>query len=79
MKRYPKELKQKVVAALFELDNSGDATPGAIAKIARDHGINANVSLPVELKSARLVQIQPAIRSTRSKLLLIQLRCMNTN
>ena len=79
MKRYPKELKQKVVAALFELDNSGDATPGAIAKIARDHGINANVSLPVELKSERLVQIQPAIRSTRSKLLLIQLRCMNTN
>ena len=74
MKRYPKELKQKVVAALFELDNSGDATPGAIAKIARDRGINANVSLPVELKSARLVQIQPAIRSTRSKLLLIQLR-----
>ena len=43
MKRYPKELKQKVVAALFELDNSGDATPGAIAKIARDNGINANV------------------------------------
>jgi transposase-like protein len=27
-KRYSKELKQKVVAALFELDNSGDATPG---------------------------------------------------
>ena len=43
MKRYPKELKQKVVAALFELDNSGDATPGAIARIAKDHGINANV------------------------------------
>ena len=43
MKRYPKELKQKVVAALYELDNSGDATPGAIAKIARDNGINANV------------------------------------
>ena len=43
MKRYPKELKNKVVAALYELDNSGDATPGAIAKIARDNGINANV------------------------------------
>ncbi|WP_152626230.1 hypothetical protein [Acidithrix ferrooxidans] len=39
----PKELKQKVVAALYELDNSGDATPGAIAKIARDNEINANV------------------------------------
>ena len=43
MKRYPKELKQKVVAALFELDNSGDAPAGSIAKIARDNGINANV------------------------------------
>ena len=46
MKRYPKELKQKVVVALFEPDNSGDAAPG-ITKIARDNGINANVSLPV--------------------------------
>ncbi|KJF17616.1 hypothetical protein [Acidithrix ferrooxidans] len=51
MKRYPKELKNKVVAALYELDNSGDATPGAIAKIARDNEINANVSLPVELRA----------------------------
>ncbi|CAG4922151.1 hypothetical protein [Acidithrix sp. C25] len=43
MKRYPAELKNKVVAALYELDNSEPAKAGAIAKIAKDHGINANV------------------------------------
>jgi transposase-like protein len=43
MARYPKEIKMKVVAVLYELDSSGDATPGAIAEIARDRGINANV------------------------------------
>jgi hypothetical protein len=43
MKRYPAELKNKVRAALYELDNSEPAKAGAIAKIAKDHGINANV------------------------------------
>ena len=72
MKRYRKELKQKVVAALYELDNSGNATPGAISKIAKEHRINANVSLSMELWSAKSVQMQLAIKSIRISQLAIQ-------
>jgi hypothetical protein len=49
MKRYPEELRKKVVAALDELDSSKPANAGTIARIKRDSGIGTDISSSVDI------------------------------
>ncbi len=49
MKRYPEELKKKVVAALDELDSSKPANASAISIINRGSGDSSDVSLSVDI------------------------------
>ena len=49
MKRYPEELRKKVVVALDELDSSKPANASAISIINRGSGDSSDVSLSVLL------------------------------
>ncbi len=56
MKRYPEELRKKVVAALDELDSSKPANASAISIINRGSGDSSDVSLSVLISDKRQTQ-----------------------